>query len=426
MQGFETKCVQSGYKPKNGEPRVMPIVQSTTFLYETAEEMGELFDLKREGFFYTRLGNPTNDCLEQKMAILDGGTAAVVTASGMSATMMAVLTLAGAGDNIVSMSTIYGGTYNLFKNTFKKLDIECRFFTPTTSEADIEALIDDNTRVIFCETIANPAITIADFEMLSRIAKKYGIVLMSDNTLATPAICRPKEHGVNVVVYSSSKYLDGHATCVGGVVVDCGNFEYSGNKRYPLFNEPDESYHGLVFARDCGNVCFAVRLRVINMRDMGAQMAPMNAWLTNLGTETLSLRMERHSSNALALAAALEKHPNVEWVNYAGLPTNANYPLVQKYFDKNQATGMIAFGIKGGRDAAMLFQKQLKLFAIVTHIADTRSCVLHPASTTHRQLSDADLEACGISTNLIRLSVGIESVEDIIADIINALDNSGK
>ncbi len=426
MKGLETKCVQGAIRPKNGEPRVTPLVQSTTYLYESAEEMGELFDLKKSGFFYTRIGNPTNDCLEQKMALLDGGSGAVVTASGMSATMMAVLTLAGAGDNIVSMSTIYGGTYNLFKVTFKRMGIDCKFFTPDTTEADIEALIDDNTKVIFCESIANPAITVADFDMLSRIAKKHGIVLMVDNTLATPAICRPVEHGANVVVYSSSKYLDGHATALGGIIVDGGNFNYLGNKRYPTFNDPDESYHGMVFARDCGNASFAIRLRVINMRDLGAQMAPMNAWLTNLGIETLPLRMEKHSSNALALATALEANPNVEWVNYAGLPSNKNYPLTSKYFDKKQGTGMIAFGIKGGRDSAMAFQKALKLFAIVTHIADTRSCVLHPASTTHRQLSDSDLEACGISTNLIRLSVGIENVDDIIEDITNALAQSQK
>lgn len=423
---FETKCVQSGYTPKNGEPRVAPIVQSTTFLYETAEEMAELFDLKKAGYFYTRLGNPTNGVLEEKISTLDGGTAAVCCASGMSATALAVLNVCESGDNILSMSTIYGGTYNLFKVTLKRMGIDCRFFKDDATQQEIEALIDDKTRAIFVETIANPAMTVADFDVLKKISDKYGIVIMVDNTLATPALCRPFEHGANVNIYASTKYLDGHATSVGGIVVDGGNFNFYGNPRYPGFNIPDESYHGIVFGRDGGNSAFALRLRVINMRDLGAQMAPMNAWLTNLNMETLHLRMDRHSENALKLAETLEKHPMVEWVKYAGLKSDKNYARAHKYLDGGKASGMVTFGIKGGRKCASEFQKALKLFAIVTHIADSRSCVLHPATSTHRQLSDSDLRDCGISDNLLRLSVGIESAEDIINDVLNALNAAEK
>ncbi|MBR2479927.1 MAG: O-acetylhomoserine aminocarboxypropyltransferase/cysteine synthase [Clostridia bacterium] len=426
MKSIDTKCVQAGYDPKNGEPRVLPIVQSTTYVYETPEAMGDLFDLKASGYFYTRIGNPTNAGLEDKVNALEGGVGALATASGMSATMLAVLNLASSGDNFIASSNIYGGTYNLFNVTLRRMGIDCRFVDNDTAPQDVEELVDDKTKFIFIETIANPAGKVADFEKFSTIAKKYGLVLMCDNTISTPYICRPFEHGVNVIVHASTKYLDGHATSVGGLVVDGGNFNYLGNPRYPLFNNPDDSYHGMVFARDFGNACFVTRARVVGMRDLGAIMAPMNAFLTVLGIDTLHLRMPRHSENALALAKALKNSDAVEWVKYAGLEDDPDYPRAQKYFDKGYCAGMVSFGIKGGKDAAMKFQKALGLFKIVTHIADSRSCVLHPATTTHRQLSDKDLEAAGVPANLIRLSVGTEGIEDILADVLGALEVSQK
>ena len=421
MTKIDTKCVQAGYEPNNGEARILPIYQSTTFKYDTPEEMGDLFDLKKDGFFYTRLANPTVAALEERISALDGGVGAMGCSSGMAATTLTVLNLCHAGDNIISLSTIYGGTYNLFSTTLPKVGINCKFVEPTASKEEIEALVDDKTKLIFCETIANPAMYVADFDVLSAIAKKYGILLATDNTLATPVICRPLEHGANIVVYSTTKYMDGHASSLGGMIVDGGNFDFNGNPRYPDFNEPDESYHGMVYARDCGNKAFIVKVRTQYMRDLGAMMAPMNAFLTYIGSDTLHLRMPRHSENALKIAEFLAQSPDVEWVKYGGLKTDRNYPLVQKYFDKGLASGMVTFGIKGGRSAAAKFQKALKIFKIETHIADARSCILHPASTTHRQLSDSDLIACGISDNLIRLSVGIEDGEDLLNDIKNAL-----
>ena len=426
MFSIDTKCVQSGYDPKNGESRVVPLVQSTTYVYDTPEEMGDLFDLKKSGFFYARLGSPTVDALEKKIADLDGGIGALCTASGMAATTLAVMNLCRAGDNIISTSTIYGGTYNLFSTTLPKYGITCKFVDPFASEEEISALVDDHTKLLFCETIANPAMAVADFDKLTKVTKKYGIPLMVDNTLATPVICRPFEHGADIIIYSSTKYLDGHATSLGGIIVDSGKFNYLGNPRFPDFNEPDESYHGLVYAKDFGGMGFLVKARGQMMRDLGAQAAPFNAFLTVLGIDTLHLRMPRHSENGLALAKMLQQNDAVEWVKYGGLTTDVNYPLTQKYFEKGMASGMVTFGIKGGREAAAKFQKALKLFRIVTHIADARSCVLHPASTTHRQLTDADLVACGISPNLIRLSVGIESAEDIVNDVKNALAESQK
>ncbi|MCL2629967.1 MAG: O-acetylhomoserine aminocarboxypropyltransferase/cysteine synthase [Firmicutes bacterium] len=426
MKKLGTKCLQAGYTPKNGEARVTPIVQSTTFFYETPEEMADLFDLKKSGYFYTRIGNPTNNVYEERLTALEGGVASLATSSGMAATTLAVLNVCEAGSNILSLSAIYGGTYNLFNVTLRRLGIDCRFFTPSATEKEIEALIDKNTKLIFAESLANPAITVPDFEMIAKICKKHGILFMVDNTLTTPIICRPFEWGANVIVHASTKYLDGHATSVGGAIVDGGNFNFLGNKRYPLFNEPDNSYHGLVFARDCGNMAFAIRARVIGMRDIGAQMAPQNAFLTCLGMETLHLRMPRHSENALAVAEVLKGHKAVEWVKYAGLPSDEYYPLAKKYFDNAYASGMIAFGIKGGIPSASKFQRALKLLAIVTHIADSRSSVLHPASTTHRQLSKEDLKKAGIPENLVRLSIGIEDKEDIIADILQALNESQK
>lgn len=424
MYKIDTKCVQAGYEPENGQARLLPIYQSTTYKYDTPEEMGDLFDLKKDGFFYTRLANPTVAALENRIAELDGGIGAMGCASGMAATTLAVLNVCHAGDNIVSLSTIYGGTYNLFSTTLPKVGITCRFVEPTASLNEIEKLIDENTKVIFCETIANPAMFVADFDKLSAIAKKYGVLLICDNTLATPVICRPLEHGVNVVVYSTTKYMDGHGSSLGGMIVDGGNFDFNGNPRYKDFTEPDESYHGMVYARDCGKAAYITKARTQYMRDIGAQMAPQNAFLTFIGTDTLHLRMARHSENAKKVAEFLRDSNDVEWVKYGGLDTDINYPLVNKYFDKGMASGMVTFGIKGGREAASKFQKALKLFKIVTHIADARSCVLHPASTTHRQLSDSDLISCGISDNLIRLSIGIEDGDDVLNDIKNALEKS--
>lgn len=426
MFDLETRCVQAGHDPKQGDSRVTPIVQSTTYVYDTAEAMGDLFDFKANGFFYSRLGSPTVDSLERKVAALDGGVGAMCTASGMAATASTIFTLCKKGDNFISTATIYGGTYNLFSTTLPKFGITCRFVDPNASEEEIEALIDDNTKMIFGETIANPAMTMLDFEKFSKIAKKHNVVFAVDNTLATPYLCETFKYGVDINVYASTKYLDGHATSLGGIIVDSGNFNFLDNPRYPDFNTPDESYHGLVYAKDFGKMAFLVKARGQIMRDIGAQQSALNAFLTILGVETLHLRMPKHSANALALAKTLEQSEAVEWVKYGGLESDANYPLAQKYLRDGMYSGMVTFGIKGGREAASKFQKALKLFKIVTHIADARSCVLHPASTTHRQLSDSDLIACGISDNLIRLSVGIESEKDIVADVVNALIESQK
>lgn len=423
---IETKCVQAGYTPKNGEPRIFPIVQSTTFMYETPEQMGDLFDLKAEGFFYTRLANPTVDNLEKKLAEIDGGIGAICTASGMAAITNFVMTICKAGDNIVSSSTIYGGTFNLFSTTLPKFGIKTRFIDVNANDSEYEKLIDDNTKFIFVETISNPAMTVPDFERISKIAHKYNIPLVCDNTLATSVICDTFKYGVDFNIYSTTKYLDGHATSIGGAIVDSGNFNFLNNPKFPDFNTPDESYHGLIYAKDFGKMGFLVKSRCQIMRDTGAQQSALNAYLTVLGIETLHLRMPQHSKNALAVAKLLRESDAVEWVKYAGLDTDENYPLCKKYFNNEMSSGMVTFGIKGGREGASKFQKALKLFRIVTHIADSRSCVLHPATSTHRQLSDEDLIACGISNNLIRLSCGTENTEDILEDIKNALIESQK
>ena len=417
---LDTICVQGAYKPKSGDPRVVPVAKSTTFYYEKASELADLFDLKTNGYFYTRLANPTVAAFEEKLAMLDGGTFGVATASGMSATLLAVLNVCNAGDNIISTNAIYGGTYNLFSVTLPKYGIECRFVDPDASEEEINALVDEKTKVIFAETIANPTIVVLDFEKLASVAKKNSILFMVDNTLVTPVLCRPLDFGANVVLYSSSKYLDGHAVALGGCIIDGGNFDFKKTDRYKEFLVPDESYHGLVYA-DLGNTAFGVKCRVQMMRDLGAIMSPENAFLTNLGMETLALRMERHCDNAKKVAAFLASHPKVEWVKHPSLADNKYHDLANKYMPKGQG-GMMSFGVKGGSEKAAEFMEGLNMIAIVTHVADARSCVLHPASTTHRQLSKSDLEAIGIADNLIRLSVGIENPEDIIADIAQALD----
>ena len=416
---LDTICVQGAYSPKSGEPRVCPVVKSTTFYYEKAQDMADLFDLKTDGYFYSRIGNPTVNAFEEKLSMLDGGTGAIACASGMSATMLAVLNVCNAGDNIVSASAVYGGTYNLFSVTLKKYGIETRFFDPDDSAENIEKLIDEHTKVIFAETVANPTIVVLDFDKISSIAKKHGILFMVDNTLVTPVLCKPRDFGANVVLYSSSKYLDGHAVALGGAIVDCGNFDFAKSNRYPEFNTPDDSYHGLVYSI-LGEKAFGTKCRVQMMRDLGAIMSPENAFLTNLGMETLALRMERHSYNASRVAEFLSKHPKVEWVKYGSLESDPYHALAKKYMPKGQG-GMLSFGVKGGSDAATVVMEGMKMIAIVTHVADVRSCVLHPASTTHRQLSKADLENIGIADNLIRLSVGIENIDDIIADLEGAL-----
>lgn len=422
MKHIDTMCVQGTYNPKSGEPRVLPLYQSTTYYYETAEEMAEIFDHPKKGVVYSRIGNPTLAELEGKISALEGGVGAMACASGMSAEMIAIFTLCTKGDNFISTSKIYGGTYNLFKVTLPKFGIEVRFVDPDASEAEIEKLIDDKTKIIYGETIANPAMTIFDFDKFSKICKKHKMVLMIDNTLVTPMICRPFEHGANVIIHSSTKYLDGHASSVGGLIVDGGNFEYKNNPRYKDFTEPDESYHGIVYVEEGQEAAYILKARMQYMRDLGAIMSPFNGYLTNIGMETLHLRMERHSNNAKALAEQLKKHKNVEWVSYPTLKGDKNEKLAKKYFNLG-CSGMLTFGIKGGKAAAQKFIKQLKLFKQVTHIADVRSCLLHPASTTHRQLSAQDLKDCGISENLIRLSVGIENEKDIITDVISALNS---
>ena len=420
MSKIDTLCVQAGYEPKNGEPRVVPIVQSTTYAYDTASGLADLFDLKADGYFYTRLANPTVSALEEKLCALDGGTLAIACASGMSATLLAILNVCNAGDNIVSSRAIYGGTYNLFSITLKKYGIECRFFDPDDSEDAIDALVDEHTKVIFAETLANPTIVVLDFEKIARIASKHKVLFMVDNTLVTPVLFRAKEWGANIVIYSSSKYLDGHAVALGGVIVDLGNFDYTATNRYEEFLVPDESYHGLVYST-LGNKAFGVKCRVQMMRDLGAIMSPQNAFLTNLGMETLALRMQRHSENATQVAKFLSQNDKVEWVKHPSLEDDKYHDLAKKYLPDGMG-GMMSFGVKGGSEKASAFMEKLKMIKIVTHVADARSCVLHPASTTHRQLSKADLEAIGIADNLIRLSVGIENVEDIIADLSQALD----
>ena len=421
MRNKETICVQGAYEPKVGEPRVAPIVQSTTFYYETLDQMADLFDLKADGFFYTRLANPTVDYLEKKVALLEDGSGAMACSSGMAATTLAILNVCNAGDNIVCSNAIYGGSYNLFSVTLKKYGIETKFINPDAPACEIEALIDDNTKVIFGETVANPNIIVLDFGKFSNIAKKYGILFFVDNTLSSPVLCQPKKYGANIILHSSSKYLDGHAVALGGVVVDCGNFEFKGNKRYPEFNTPDESYHGLVYA-DLGSTAFITKARAQMMRDMGAMMAPQNAFLTNLGMETLHLRMKKHAENAAVIARFLKDNPLVEWVKHPSLKEDPYYELGQKYLP-NGSTGMMSFGLKGGLDVTKKFISNLKLIANVTHVADVRTSLLNPASTTHRQLPESALIEAGITPNLIRLSVGIESADDIIADIKNALSN---
>lgn len=415
---IDTLCIQSGYKPENGQARVLPIYQSTTYKYDSSEHVGKLFDLQAEGFFYTRLANPTVDSVEKKIAELEGGIAAMCTSSGQAATMVAILNICNAGDHFISSGTIYGGTMNLFAVTFARMGIECTFVNPDASLEELQKEIRENTKLIFAETIANPALVVTDLEKFAKLAHSNNIPLIVDNTFATPINCRPIEYGADIVIHSTSKYLDGHAVALGGVVVDSGNFSWD-NGKFPGLSTPDESYHGMVYTRDCGRAAFITKARVQLMRDMGMAPSPNNAFLLNLGLETLHLRMERHCSNASRVAEYLERHEQVSWVNYPGLKNNKYYELAKKYMPKGTC-GVISFGIKGGREAAMKFMDSLKLAAIVVHVADARTSVLHPASTTHRQLSDQQLIECGITPDMIRMSIGIENADDIIEDIEQA------
>ncbi len=413
----ETLCVQAGYEPKTGESRIPPICQSTTFFYGDTQKMADLFDLKSDGFFYSRLANPTVDILEKRIAALEDGVCGIGCSSGMAAILLTAMTLCEAGDNIVTSGAIYGGSYNLFSTTLPKFGIEGRFFDPDCTAEHIESLIDEKTKFVYAETVANPAITIIDFDKLSAICKKHGIVFIIDNTLTTPVLCRPKDYGAHIVIHSTSKYIDGHAAALGGMIVDCGNFRFKDNPRYPAFNIPDESYHGLVYA-DLP-VAFGTKCRAQMMRDTGAMMSPQNAFLTYLGCDTLALRMQKHCANAKEVAAYLNRHPKVEWVKHSSLETDAYYALAQKYLPKGSG-GMMSFGIKGDSKTCAVFMEHLQLVTQETHVADVRSCILHPASTTHRQLSEEELISAGISGNLVRLSVGIEDPADIIADLENA------
>lgn len=416
---IDTKCIQEGYQPKNGESRVIPIYQSTTYKYESSEHVGKLLDLEAEGFFYTRLANPTVDYVEKKIAALEGGIGAMCTSSGQAASMISILNLCNEGDHMVSSASIYGGTYNLFAVTLKKMGIEVTFVDPDASLEELQKAIKDNTKLVFAETIANPSLVVTDIEKFATLAHKNQIPLIIDNTFATPINCRPIEFGADIVIHSTSKYMDGHAVALGGVIVDSGNFNWD-NGKFPGLSTPDESYHGMVYTRDCGKAAFITKARVQLMRDLGSTPAPNNAFLLNLGLETLHLRMERHCKNAQIVAEYLEKHDKISWVNYPGLKSNKYYDLAQKYLS-NGSCGVISFGIKGGRDAAMKFMDSLKLAAIVVHVADVRTCVLHPASTTHRQLSDQQLIDCGITPELIRMSIGVEHIDDIIADLEQGL-----
>jgi len=416
----DTLCVQAGWQPKNGEPRVLPVFQSTTFKYDSSEHVGNLFDLKVPGHFYTRLSNPTAEAVENKIAALEGGVGALMTSSGHAASLIAILNLCNSGDHFIASSAIYGGTTNLFSVTLKKLGIEVTYVDPYASDDVIQAAFRPTTRAVFGETIANPALAVFDIERFARVAHANGVPLIVDNTFPTAVLCRPFEFGADIVTYSTSKYLDGHAVSLGGMIVDGGRFDWRASGKFPGLTEPDPSYHGTVYTDAFGSSAFIVKARVQLMRDLGATPSPMNAFLLNLGMETLHLRMERHCRNAEAVAAFLEGHPSVSWVNYPGLPTSKDAALVKKYLPCGTC-GVISFGVKGGRDAAVHFMDSLKLAAIVVHVADARTGVLHPASTTHRQLTDEQLAAAGIGPDLVRLSVGIENAADIIADLDQAL-----
>ncbi len=419
---IETKCIQSGYRPtKNGEARVLPIYQSTTFLYEDAQSMGDLFDLKAAGAFYTRLSNPTTDAVEAKIAALEGGVGALMTSAGQAASLISVINIAHAGDHVISASAIYGGTFNLFNKTLRELGIDVTFIEPGATDEEIEAAFRPNTRLVFGETLSNPALHVLDIEQYARIAHAHQVPLIVDNTFPTPINCRPFEFGADIVIHSTSKYLDGHATALGGVIVDSGSFDWAAAGKFPELTTPDETYHGVIYTEQFGNAAYITKARTHLMRDIGSTPSPMNAFYLSQGIDTLHLRMERHVANARAVAEYLLTDDRISWVSFPELPDSPEYPLVRKYMP-NGTCGVISFGVKGGREAAIKFMDNLKLAVIATHVADLRTCVLHPASTTHRQLNDRQLLECGVTPDLIRFSVGIENALDIIDDIKQALD----
>lgn len=417
-------CIQAGYEPKNGEPRMIPIVQSTTYKYDTSEDMGKLFDLEAEGYFYSRLQNPTNDMVAAKICALEGGTAAMLTASGQAATFFAIFNIAQAGDHVVASSTIYGGSFNLFHVTMRRMGLDFTFVDPDCSDEEFEAAFRPNTKAVFGETIANPALNVLDIERFANMAHKHGVPLIVDNTFATPINCRPFEWGADIVTHSTTKYMDGHDASLGGCIVDSGRFDW--NKyadKFPGLTTPDESYHGVTYTERFGlEGAYITKATVQLMRDLGAMQAPMNAFLLNLGLESMHVRVPRHCSNALKVAEFLQSHDKVTWVNYPGLPGNKFYERAKKYMPDGTC-GVVSFGVKGGRAAAERFMAGLKVAMIATHVADAHTCVLHPASSTHRQMTDQELVAAGVAPDLIRLSVGIENVDDLIEDVKNALEN---
>ncbi|MBQ9827665.1 MAG: O-acetylhomoserine aminocarboxypropyltransferase/cysteine synthase [Lachnospiraceae bacterium] len=421
-----TECIHAGYVPKNGESRLLPIVQSTTFKYDTSEDMGKLFDLEASGYFYSRLQNPTNDNVAAKIAALEGGTAAMLTSSGQAATFFSVFNIAGAGDHVISSSTIYGGSYNLFNVTMRRMGVDFTFVDPDCSDEELEAAFKPNTKAVFGETIANPALIVFDIERFANAAHAHGVPLIIDNTFATPINCRPIEWGADIVTHSTTKYMDGHDATVGGCIVDSGKFDWFAHAdKFPGLTTPDESYHGITYAEKFGlEGAFITKATAQLMRDLGSIQAPMNAFLLNLGLESLAVRMPVHCANAQKVAEMLEQHENVTWVNYPGLPSCKYYERAKKYMPGGTC-GVISFGVKGGRPAAEAFMKELKIGMIATHVADAHTCVLHPASSTHRQMTDEELIAAGVGPDLIRLSVGIEDVDDILEDVKNALDSIG-
>lgn len=418
---LDTICVQGAYQPKNGEPRVIPIVQSTTFKYDSSDEMGDLFDLKKSGYFYSRLQNPTCDYAAGKITMLEGGSAGMLTSSGQAANFYAVFNIAQAGDHVVSSSAIYGGTFNLFNVTMRKLGIDFTFISPTASEEEIQAAIKPNTKCIFGETISNPSLDVLDIETFAKVAHKNGIPLIIDNTFATPINCRPFEFGCDIVTHSTTKYMEGHASTIGGAIIESGKFDWEQNDKFPGLTTPEESYHGLTYTKAFPDAPYITKCTVQLMRDLGSIQAPQNAFLINLGLETLHLRVKRHCENAKKVAEYLKNNDKITWVKCAMLEDDPQYELAKKYMP-NGTCGVVSFGIKGGRKAATVFMDSLRLAAIVTHVADARTCCLHPASTTHRQLTEKELEEAGVTPDMIRFSCGIEDANDIIADIQQALD----
>lgn len=418
---IETKCIQSGYKPENGEARIVPIYQGTTFRYTSSEQMGRLFDLEEAGYFYTRLQNPTNDAVAAKICDLEGGTAAMLTSSGQAANFYAIMNIAQAGDHIVCASALYGGTYNLFAHTIRKMGVEATFIDPDCTAEELDAAFRSNTKAVFGETIANPALVVLDFDKFAKAAHRHGVPLIVDNTFATPINCRPFEWGADIVTHSTTKYMDGHAACVGGAIVDSGNFDWTAHaEKFPGLTTPDVTYHGIVYAEKFGKMAYIMKATAQLMRDLGSIQSPQNAFLLNIGLETLHLRVARHCENALKVARYLQSQEKVAWVNNPSLPGDKYYGLAQKYMPGGSC-GVLTFGLKGGREAAVEMMDKLKMIAIVTHVADARSCVLHPASHTHRQMNDQELIEAGVQPDLIRFSVGIENADDIIADLEQAL-----